>query len=248
MPSRIYSLWLQGEEAAPDLVKMNFDRWRNLNPEYEFVVYDETSTIRLLEGFGIDINGLTKQAISDILRVKILSEMGGIWVDASVYPSTGINEFVNRISKVSDIFAFYKPGPDRLIASWFLMSSKKNTLFSQLFREVVHYWGVNRTLYNGIPDDPVRFVSRENSVDCNEYPYFWFHYIFQYVVEGDKRLTRMFSKMPKISADMPHELQAYFLEVGEDYDVNRVREIITRTPVHKLNWRVCYPLDMLYSI
>jgi len=241
-------MWLQGEEAAPDLVKMNFSRWRRLNPEYEFIVFNWHSTARLLEGSGLDIENLSKQAISDIVRAKILSKTGGIWVDASVFPSIAIKDFINDIWKISDIFAVYKPGPDRLISSWFLMSSEKNMLFTQLFQAVVEYWKVKRTLYHGIPDDPVQFVSRENGSGCNEYPYFWFHYIFEHVVKSDKKLKRMFDKMPKISASIPHELQFYFAEAGEGYDVDHVLEIARRIPVHKLNWRNSYPLDILSSL
>ena len=69
---------MQGRENAPELVRINFDRWERLNPDYELVVLDtrEPPTPYLKADFPIDPNKLTVQTFSDILRVRLLAQNG----------------------------------------------------------------------------------------------------------------------------------------------------------------------------
>ncbi len=85
LPRKIFSLWVQGEELAPPIVRMNFDRWQALSPSFD---------LEVLSGNELDswihdtpaAREISIQAKSDILRIRLLSEYGGIWIDASVFP------------------------------------------------------------------------------------------------------------------------------------------------------------------
>ena len=39
-PKKIFSLWLQGTDHAPEIVKANWHRWRALNPDHELVILE----------------------------------------------------------------------------------------------------------------------------------------------------------------------------------------------------------------
>ncbi len=52
MPKRIYTLWLQGSDNAPDIVRINFDQWERLNPDYKLIVLDEKTAAPYLKDFS----------------------------------------------------------------------------------------------------------------------------------------------------------------------------------------------------
>ncbi|MCA8833514.1 MAG: LicD family protein, partial [Proteobacteria bacterium] len=95
IPNKIYAFWMQGRENAPELVRMNLDRWEQLNPDYELIVLDKETAQPYLADFPIDPNKLTVQTFSDILRVRLLAQTGGIWTDASVYPVKPLSKWLH---------------------------------------------------------------------------------------------------------------------------------------------------------
>ncbi|MCA8834560.1 MAG: capsular polysaccharide synthesis protein, partial [Proteobacteria bacterium] len=109
IPNKIYCLWLQGRENAPELVRINFDRWERLNPDYELVVLDKTTAQPYLADFPIDPNKLTVQTFSDILRVRLLAQTGGIWTDASVYPVKPLSKWLHTHMQRQTFFAYTNP-------------------------------------------------------------------------------------------------------------------------------------------
>jgi mannosyltransferase OCH1-like enzyme len=80
----IYSAWLQGAAQAPSVVQSCFQRWARLNPEYQLHVLEASDATALLA--GAKFPAMPPQALSDILRVKLLLEHGGLWEDATLLP------------------------------------------------------------------------------------------------------------------------------------------------------------------
>ena len=67
----IWTLWMQGYEHAPELVKCTIDsirKFAELN-SFQFILLEKDTII------------------SDILRVSLLAKYGGTWVDATIYMS-----------------------------------------------------------------------------------------------------------------------------------------------------------------
>lgn len=85
---KIYSLWLQGEENAPDIVRKCLAKLRVVAGDHDVVVLDESMLdycdveiiFKSLYGDGI----ITKTHYSDIIRLWLLKNYGGLWVDSTV--------------------------------------------------------------------------------------------------------------------------------------------------------------------
>lgn len=88
----IWTLWMQGYEKAPELVKSTIDsirKFAELN-NFQFILLEE-STIEKYIVFPklikekMDLGVIDYTKISDILRVSLLAKYGGTWVDATIY-------------------------------------------------------------------------------------------------------------------------------------------------------------------
>src|SRR5438270_281411 len=72
VPKIIWSLWLQGKDEAPDLVRLNFDRWAALNPDYRLEILDQHDVEVLLGEDDLPVAELSVQVLSDIVRACLL--------------------------------------------------------------------------------------------------------------------------------------------------------------------------------
>ena len=88
----IWTLWMQGYENAPELVKCTIDsirKFAELNG-FQFILLEKDTIEKYIvfpklikEKMNLGIIDYTK--ISDILRVSLLAKYGGTWVDATIY-------------------------------------------------------------------------------------------------------------------------------------------------------------------
>ncbi len=122
--------------------------------------------------------------MSDVLRILLLREFGGVWVDATLFCNQPLDKWLPGVM-IEDFFAFAAPAPDRPLSSWFLSAESDNYLVSTWHRRTIEYWS-----------------NRENSDD-----YFWFHHVFRDMCETDRAAAEAWSRVPKVSADGPHALQ-----------------------------------------
>jgi hypothetical protein len=247
IPKVIYTIWMQGKEQAPDLVKLILERWAALNPDYRLEILDQNDVETLLEGEGLEIGGLPFQALSDIARARLLLDTGGIWVDATLFPMRPLDHWLHELVAETGFFAFERPGPDRPIASWFLVASRDNQIVRRWWTEIRRFWSRPRSLVPGVPADPLSCVSIEGASATSEFPYHWFHYLFQFVINADPQSGALWSRCIKSSAIPPHRLQFLFRDVPNP-SKGQIEEAAASAPVQKLDWRVTYPLDILAAL
>jgi hypothetical protein len=164
----------------------------------------------------IDLNrqSLTAASLSDILRILLLREFGGVWIDATLYCNRPLDEWLSGVMS-EGFFAFAAPGPDRLLSSWFLSAAADNYLISGWCRRTVDYWSAR--------------------ADTNDY--FWFHHLFGEMCESDHRAMEEWTRVPKVSADGPHALQLGGL-MHRQCDPSVMESIDWATPVFKLTHRL----------
>ena len=239
-PNVIWSMWYQGEGHAPKLVKKCFEGWRNLNPDYNFYVLDKADVECLLEGFGVDVGGMTLQALSDVVRVALLKRFGGVWVDSTTYPVSSLESWLEK-DEHHDFFCFRKEKLlDRKIASWFIASAPGSYIINSWYDEVKRFWSCRRDLElhdNGdfiIPKNPEQSVAKSKS---KMYPYFWFHYLFGYLLQVDEEFRKEWAKTV-----FKYDSAAVSVQKG------MVREAVKVefSPLYKLNWRVEYDSFKVY--
>lgn len=87
----IWSLWFQGYDNTPEIVKMSLDSQESYAKKhgYKFVLLDANNISDYVEipNYIMDKVGrdIPYVAFSDILRVALLAKYGGVWADATIY-------------------------------------------------------------------------------------------------------------------------------------------------------------------
>jgi hypothetical protein len=251
LPRTIWFLWLQGLDEAPYVVRKCYESWGERNPGWRVVLLNR----ELLANFGsLDYTagpmaGLSNQQVSDLLRLDLLANHGGVWVDATCFCVQPLDDWL--IAKMnSGFFAFDRPGRDRIISSWFLAAEPGNHFVSEMFALMRDYWDhepVRRDDRNLI----VRVLARLLKVShrtrswwfsnllrnrLGASPYFALHYGFEKLVREDRECGEIWRRTPKVSAAGPHRLYAAGLL---SQTTHSVRDAIDRreVPVYKITWK-----------
>ena len=113
MTKIIWTCWFEGREAAPPLVQKCLSSWERNNPSWEFRCLDATSIERyvpLRQYIDLNRQSLTAASLSDIVRILLLREFGGVWVDATLFCNRPLDEWLPGVME-EGFFAFAAPGP-----------------------------------------------------------------------------------------------------------------------------------------
>ncbi|TQL66593.1 capsular polysaccharide synthesis protein [Nocardioides albertanoniae] len=159
----VFVYWAQGMEAAPPIVRACYERLRRV-PGIDLRLLTEASV-----PYWVDVPGhirhrvpTDKAAFADWLRIALLKEYGGIWVDATCYV-TGDPSVVDELVGDRRFFAFRYN--DARISSWFL-AARNNSY-------IVHMMHAALEIYHRSHDKATH--------------YFFFHDIFEALAQLDDR-------------------------------------------------------------
>ncbi len=208
----IWTCWFQGRHVAPRLVQRCISSWEERNPGWE---------VRCLDGYGIrryielpDFNGksITHTGLSDIVRLLLLQEYGGVWADATLFCNRPLEEWLDQYLQAG-FFAFHRPGPDRELSTWFLAAETNHNLVSRWLDWALAYWSDRAT------------------ADA----YHWFHYRFADACRADPAFARDWEAVPKVSAREPHGIQRAGLLQTDSAIIDS--QVDWTTPVFKLTYK-----------
>jgi hypothetical protein len=183
----IWTCWFQGRETAPPLIKKCLNSWERNNPGWELRCLDATTIERYIsvrEHIDLNCRSVTAASLSDIVRICLLHEFGGLWVDATVFCNKPLDDWLPGVMH-EGFFAFPAMDPIRPVSSWFLSATSDNHLISGWCQRTIEYWS-----------------NRKEADD-----YFWFHYLFRDMCETDRQLGQAWSRVPKLGAEKPHVFQ-----------------------------------------
>lgn len=241
IPRTIWSLWSEGRERAPELSNRCFNAWENLNPGWKLNVLDSAQALEIVGHLPDHVRHLPIQALSDIIRIHLLKQHGGIWVDATVWPTSPLERWLDD-ARPTGFFAFERPGPDRPISSWFLCAPPGHSLITTWAEAVNTFWQRERSpiaSQNGrpvIPADPAASVAPERNGDSGAYPYFWFHYLFGYCLDAHSTFRETWQNSPKLPAAPAHILQRKCAELLRAHPA-QIRLAAEASVMQKLDWR-----------
>jgi len=219
LPRTIWCLWVQGWANAPDLVKACAASWRRHNPDWRLHLLAGNTLDHYLDPLprpaGAD---LPIEARSDVLRIELLHRFGGIWVDSTVYCLRPLDGWIGH-ALPSGFFAFDRPMPDNMLASWFLAAEPGSYLVEVWRRRAAAYW--------------------ENRTERDHY--FWFHRLFAEAYQSDAKFRAIWDATPKLSADGPHWFAPYQEQLFKPVD-DRDRLIVetAQTPMLKLTHKLAH--------
>lgn len=209
----IWWCWFQGEENAPLICKKCLSSIRKFLPDYEIKIITEENMFSIVQipDFIKEkyYKGLiSKTHLSDILRICLLFEYGGAWLDSTIYLTDNISDLLKL-----PLFYFknYDRGNPAIIASNWFISSTKNHPFIKLLKDFIFlYW-------------------KDNNVVIH---YYFFHFLMTLLYE---RFPSYNNNIPTFSNIPPHILQR---EQFYEYNNKRFEQIKQISRVHKLNRRI----------
>jgi hypothetical protein len=219
MNKTIFILWLQGFSNAPDVVQRCAQSWKFYHPTGWKIVLLDLQNLHEYMTLEPVFLSIAPCEIANVVRVHLLSQYGGVWVDATTFCNQCLDDWLLPYTQ-QGFFAFEKPGPDRLLSNWFLYADKNNYLMDQWCHATLHFHRNNTT----------------------EHPYFIHHYLFGDLYDTDPRSKAIWDAVPKRPANGiigPHYLQekGFFTE---DPEVHHSIDC-QRAPLYKLSHKVDIP-------
>ena len=214
---RIFSIWLQGEQSAPDIVKACWHSIR-ANSSRELVVLDSGSL-----GDWIELpphvtdkwrRGLIKPAhFTDICRVALLYRYGGYWMDATDFLPAELPEWIDD----RDFFVYMSGerlrGWYAYIQNCFIRARRGNYLLALWLNAMLVYWS-----------------HEDSAID-----YFVHQLLFMKAVGSDPRAAELFAAMPKIVQDPTHEL--WFGNASKPFDPELFRSLTAAAAFQKTEYK-----------
>lgn len=184
---KIYTIWFQGEEKAPQLVKVCFDRLKQIYGD-RVVILDHTN---IRENVNLpdyiwkkwEEGKISHAHLSDICRIALLYQHGGMWFDATDFLTSPVPKWIEE----ADIFMFLEGGnvtPETFIQSCFMRARKGQPLMGMWLESILEYW------------------KNENHI----VHYFLLHYMLRLLVENNSEAAEIFYGMPQIEQDPTHTL------------------------------------------
>jgi len=86
---------------------------------------------------------MEKCHLSDIVGCILLDLYGGLWVDATTFCNRNLNEWLPEYVQ-EGFFAFHRPGPDRMISSWFIYADKSSDIIHKWCQSIIHYYSIHK--------------------------------------------------------------------------------------------------------
>ena len=140
---KVFCIWLQGEENAPELVKSCFRSIRR-NFKQELIVLDENTLFDYIQLPDYIMekrrNGqIANPHFADIARVELLYKHGGIWMDATNFATAPVpDEIISQ-----DYFMFLtgnEGSPYSFVQNCFIRARRGSCLLAA-WRAMIHaYW------------------------------------------------------------------------------------------------------------
>lgn len=173
-PGTIWTVWWQGEDNLPEVVRLCHASVRRNCGDHPFKVltqanYQEYVTLPgcVMEKF--QAGAITITHLSDIIRFALLSQYGGLWLDSTVFVADRIPEDVFT----AEYYTVRRPlrRKTRNVAQerWtgFLQAAHKdNTLCCFVFDLLMEYWENQKHLIDYFMVDYGLELAREDLPEC----------------------------------------------------------------------------------
>lgn len=213
----IWVCWFQGMENAPDLVQRCFDSLKKQNPEREIVVVTEQNMRQYIslpyyiwEKYERGI--IKRTTFSDILRLALLYQNGGMWVDSTLF----FTEQIPQTIFDEEIFIF--KGYAHLSAVQ--ISSSQFLYCKNAGNEIV-----GRALFG-----MCEYYRRENSL----INWFLCHYLVYIAAKSNENTRRIWDLIPIRDSIIHHTLQFLFWEKYKPAEWEYIKRL---SFMHKLSYK-----------
>ena len=127
IPNVVWVYWEQGLDRAPRIVQDCVASWGLLNPELQVRVLDSNAVDELLPDLGeSSAYSASVQLRSDQIRLGLLAKYGGIWVDATLYCTKPLRDWLDFERWPGLCLAPVPDSSDKYFDTFFLASRPGN--------------------------------------------------------------------------------------------------------------------------
>lgn len=195
----IWCYWSQGEENIPEFQRLCLKSWKkNLNQNYKINIISKNIFLKIQNEFTEEyLDNFTYQQQSDIVRLYLLYEYGGIWMDITIILQKDLSFVLNKFKKGYDQVGFNVEYPLHskkkiVLESWFIaVKSKKNYkigLWKDTFIRIL-----NESLkYGSIKNSPTWKKTNKNSIPFFIREYLCIHVAHLWCIQNNKRYYNEF--------------------------------------------------------
>lgn len=224
----IWMYWNQGLEKAPLLVQKCYESvCRNKPQDFEIILLSDRNLNEYISLPDYIWDKYEKKYIiiahlADIIRLELLCTYGGCWIDATVFCSDIIPEYMVKSDMFMFKFASVVTDPVLKTSNWWISSKQSNRLI-QLTRQILHeYW--------------------KQETDARNY--FLFHIIMSKLIDEDPHCKSIFQNIPYFNSG-----NAFVLEekLGAKYDAEEWKILKSISCVHKLTYKNKYLQGDIYN-
>ena len=214
--SPIWVCWWQGEEQMPEVVRLCYRSIQRHAGHHPVVLLTEENQAQYLHlpdlvwrKFREGI--ISRTHLSDIARVYLLKEHGGIWMDATILLTEDIDHVVDLHSSYWSYrhVTPYNNVSKGLWTSYFQASSKRHFISSYLYESLLYWWEHNDKLFT----------------------YLQFDYFFRLGYEYLPAMRHCIDALPV----RPYGMLRKILDSA--YEANRWEQVIGEAPFHKLSYK-----------
>ncbi len=151
IPKIIWMFWSQGYEQAPNTVKKCYESWQKYNQHWEIRFLDESTLAQYLPNLAkiCEKNNKFLQSrralYSDIIRLNLLKEYGGVWVDSTCFCCMPLDQWLDQYDG-NGFVVFSGMSRNRMVDTWFIAASSSSYLlqrwceeFNNFFQDYVLY-------------------------------------------------------------------------------------------------------------
>ena len=167
IPKKIHQIWL-GEKSIPRVCKKWMNTWKELNPQWEYKLWDEKNIKELnVEDLNVYSKKFNPGYRSDILRYIILKKFGGMYVDTDFECIKPLPTNILKYKFIAGTMFGDKP----CIGNSILMSTPNFLLLNNILsyiKQKDYKNDINYIIKNSGPDTVTREFFNLNKTNQNE--------------------------------------------------------------------------------
>jgi hypothetical protein len=202
----VWLLWFQGWDRAPWLVQKVRQSWELLNPGWDIRLLSDANLDEYMPPHVMAIlrrndETMCAAARSDLVRLNLLANQGGVWADATMLCMVPLDEWVHDHVHPAGFWMYHGRDKGAGPASWFMVSKRGSYIACTWRDEAIAYC-----------------ASRDVAHD-----YFWMDELFKVLHDNDARFRAEWAVVPYVWCEDPG--QAHMLAgkvMGNDADLQRV--------------------------
>lgn len=230
LEKNIFILWLQGWENATWLNKQVAESWEINNPNWNIHYIDFNNLKDYVQDIDYiyDTNkNISPQAKSDIIRLSLLKNHGGVWADATMLCMQPLDHWVyEAVDNESEIWMYHGTGGGMNVnvgpASWFIVSTKNNYMITNWKEKCDNYWNTHNYAIH----------------------YCWMDLLFRGLFENDAKFRSLWLKVPYLNCEV--DGQSHTLATHKMYkNTPHIKELFLTKPPYALklwkDWNNLFP-------